>query len=1168
MSTGTVEASLTASSTSAPFGRLAPAGGRDVLPPARSLDLDAFARLFEDTATSYKHLFFRAILEEFRLGGYRERIFSFSRLAVGMLEASWYPCRVHGLSLGLRDQVAKILARVAFVDHGDPPTGAIRTALSAERATVSDLTGMVRYRLIAPFFVGALRGVPDSQKNGVIRRLANDDFETVRPLYRFVDGDGIELHPGWAEYIAASFPTLSSWAERYWVDYLQSHNPSAAAVWDKIGPPAVSRPDAPSNSLDSAGFFPPSALESLDLVAAQAAVDALSKRGFDRVAEYRDPGQAFAYLDSLGYSGPGEAAAAHLQDLIDRRRVYDASASAAPNADSLPGGRDGLSSEELDDGIGSFEDGPAPPEGASSQEHGASLPTVADLLGWADISVRLFNVSRGTRLFADWTIAEALAHRADFLVGVRRLANAGVKTVSEVSGLLDGFRDGRIFPPAPVAGAAQLDAETDEEEAPDLSDPRLDKMVVDILRSHSLTPRAERILGLESLRNLRMRDLARDRAALTRLASGVSNIGKTTLDEVDRIVSACIEGILAGTPLEEKVDDPRPPRERLLAAISAFDRKQSEVLRWRYGLDGCQVMTLQEIGETVHVTRERVRQVEHKALRRLQKGPSAVAVSDFINAEQESQWALLTRAKSWVDEDELPLHEKAIDPLFRIAVDAHFGRLRSWLDRFATRTENGWTRRSEEGVPLQGIRDALRVVARSRPCPIPLSSLGPEIGNDMNLLEEGYSCQDWSIFEGYLCVGYLGPRVRRRVRLHAVALDIADSGFFDIGSLIKAYRAKHPDDIAGSRVLLKEMDEAPHLFLCIFDYLWLALPAPDDLPLQSMPVEDGQIGDDTFEEGTGAARIAEMLRDGPRRRTDIASALSDEGVVSKSSAVPLLASNPCFRRVAPGVFGLYGCGGLSRDTLRSEMLNEADCRLFCFAMYSGVPKRFFPAWGADYEMAVTHWAGANVPTDVFRSLLSVVEPLKWPIAEEKAAQMEEIRRREGRWSIGFDRVQPLGHRFIDPQQFLRMLAYLTAFGSIGWCAVNRLSGARLNKADAADILAFLALTGLVEPGDDWQAPHAATAEARRTFSRAAGQWERTGTLAWNDSILGPIMASLDGKPRRIGWVEAEEVEKATTAWRTGRLPTGRAFEGAEDEPPDIEETLGSDEWLKAFGGGE
>lgn len=76
---------------------------RDFLVPARGLDVAALARLFDDATNSYKHLFFRAILDEFRGGGFTNRAFSLARLAAGMLAAAWYPCRVHRLSLGVQD---------------------------------------------------------------------------------------------------------------------------------------------------------------------------------------------------------------------------------------------------------------------------------------------------------------------------------------------------------------------------------------------------------------------------------------------------------------------------------------------------------------------------------------------------------------------------------------------------------------------------------------------------------------------------------------------------------------------------------------------------------------------------------------------------------------------------------------------------------------------------------------------------------------------------------------------------------------------------------------------------------------------------------------------------------------------------------------------------------
>ena len=215
---------------------------RDFLVPARGLDVAALARLFDDATNSYKHLFFRAILDEFREGGFTNRVFSLARLAAGMLAAAWYPCRVHRLSLGVQDKVAAALTRVDFIKDGLPPSAKVRQALIDKTPDIGDLLRFVPYRLIAPFFARDLKGVPDHRRNVRIRESVDMAFWSVRPLYRFVEGDRIELHPDWADYIAGNFAIVSGWAERRWIAYLQSRNPLAPAVSEKIAAPVTRAP--------------------------------------------------------------------------------------------------------------------------------------------------------------------------------------------------------------------------------------------------------------------------------------------------------------------------------------------------------------------------------------------------------------------------------------------------------------------------------------------------------------------------------------------------------------------------------------------------------------------------------------------------------------------------------------------------------------------------------------------------------------------------------------------------------------------------------------------------------------------------------------------------------------------------------------------------------------
>jgi RNA polymerase primary sigma factor len=56
---------------------------------------------------------------------------------------------------------------------------------------------------------------------------------------------------------------------------------------------------------------------------------------------------------------------------------------------------------------------------------------------------------------------------------------------------------------------------------------------------------------------------------------------------------------------------------RLAELLNEIDERAARILKLRYGLEGEEPMTLKEIGERIGLTRERVRQIEHEALRKL-----------------------------------------------------------------------------------------------------------------------------------------------------------------------------------------------------------------------------------------------------------------------------------------------------------------------------------------------------------------------------------------------------------------------------------------------------------------------------------------------------------------------------------------------------------------------
>ena len=71
-------------------------------------------------------------------------------------------------------------------------------------------------------------------------------------------------------------------------------------------------------------------------------------------------------------------------------------------------------------------------------------------------------------------------------------------------------------------------------------------------------------------------------------------------------------------------------KEELKNVLSTLTEKKKKVLRLRFGLDDGQCRTLEEVGQIFGVTRERIRQIEAKALRKLRHPSRTRKLKDFL----------------------------------------------------------------------------------------------------------------------------------------------------------------------------------------------------------------------------------------------------------------------------------------------------------------------------------------------------------------------------------------------------------------------------------------------------------------------------------------------------------------------------------------------------------
>lgn len=72
-------------------------------------------------------------------------------------------------------------------------------------------------------------------------------------------------------------------------------------------------------------------------------------------------------------------------------------------------------------------------------------------------------------------------------------------------------------------------------------------------------------------------------------------------------------------------------RENVDEVLSALSDRESKVLKMRFGLAGNKMMTLEEVGRQFGVTRERIRQIEAKALRKLKHPSRRKKLQDFLD---------------------------------------------------------------------------------------------------------------------------------------------------------------------------------------------------------------------------------------------------------------------------------------------------------------------------------------------------------------------------------------------------------------------------------------------------------------------------------------------------------------------------------------------------------
>ncbi len=164
------------------------------------------------------------------------------------------------------------------------------------------------------------------------------------------------------------------------------------------------------------------------------------------------------------------------------------------------------------------------------------------------------------------------------------------------------------------------------------------RIPVHMVESINKVHRLQRQLTQELEREPTVEELA-EKADLTvpkvreilRISQDPLSLDSPVGEEDDSFLGDFIEDQHAAMPAE--VATANSLSEQIMSALDELSEREQEVVRMRFGLDGDQPQTLEEVGRRFGVTRERIRQIESKTLAKLRHPHRRQKLEDYLRSD-------------------------------------------------------------------------------------------------------------------------------------------------------------------------------------------------------------------------------------------------------------------------------------------------------------------------------------------------------------------------------------------------------------------------------------------------------------------------------------------------------------------------------------------------------
>lgn len=798
------------------------------------------------------------------------------------------------------------------------------------------------------------------------------------------------------------------------------------------------------------------------------------------------------------------------------------------------------------------------PEGDAAADLRREL--VVDLVLNHSDSVRLRNsitnaATAGTLPFI--TVGDYLnAGSAAQAVMLRSVCNFGRKTARELQALIEQFTQNSL-PEVGKGLSLQSDVDAASERAALMDAFFANTPCKEIIRGELVSARLLNVLRLSSIPDRRLTDVLDDLQAVSCEMLRFPNCGRKSVNEF-RALCECyvtrslVERGLQNHDLQRAValvfrrparaqDDesepahgslllpdisPLPPHdtiaERLAWLLDELDDRAADIIRRRYGIGYASAMSLEEVGEVYSVTRERIRQIEAKSLKRLRIRTRRAPIKDLLRAGGHDEWQRLTNGRH-VRRGARKSH---LSPEAHLALDILEISLEDWLNEIAVALPYGWHSAGADADRLKEVGAEVETALRGT---IPRAIAALDVDAAIEDIEA--ACElvlGRRIWAGYIVPPRVGPRLARALGLHALLA--AHSTRIPVDDLIRQYHKCFPHDLCSARDAEIVMEAAPHLFLEVEEDSWVALGPAGPLPrpvvgepieLLTPPEEPGTIAHALQQalEARGPTRLTDML--------DLAPSILPLGRSVNSVGPMLIMRRDIFVRVLPGVYALakhVPHDALPSGPVLTMLLNEQQARFYALARYAGEPVDLFPYWSSAAEYELCRWSRHSAPREVFTSLLKIAQVERWPLQSRDKEEWLFCQEREGRFELGSYLRQHVAYQLPELDRVLAAVIYSIETGSLNWMAANRLTKRKLDSHGGAALLIILLRLGAIAAPNDhgfrWQLPHPVTEKATALRDMMRQELSRSGVLSWESDLGRRIASEATADDAPDSWVDS------------------------------------------------